>query len=145
MKDMHSFMSAAVAIGAATYAADEVGAAIDKVGYEGVEFVLNAGVGGITFSGTNKVEVVVEDSPDNSTWTVVDDADILGATVAAGGIVKAFVAAHAAAAVYRFGYKGDKRYVRVTLDFSGTHGSGTPFAVTALKVNGHDNPQADQI
>jgi len=145
MKDMHSFMMAEVAIAAAVYSADEEGAAIDKVGFEGVEFLLNAGAGGITFSGTNKVEVVVEDSADNVTYAVVEDADILGATVAAGGIVKAFVAAHATGAAYRFGYKGDKRYVRATLDFSGTHGSGTPFALTALKFNGHSNPQADQI
>lgn len=145
MKDAHSAMTAEVCIGAATYSADEVGAGIDKGQYESLEFLLAAGIGGITFDGTNKVEIVVEDSPDNSNWTVVDDADILGATVAAGGIVKAFVAAHAAPAVYRFGYKGDKRYARATLNFSGTHGAGTPFSVTAIKMNGESNPQADQI
>lgn len=145
MKDAHAFMTAAVSVAAATYAADEVGASVDKDQYEGLEFLLTAGIGGITFSGTNKVEIVVEDSPDDSVWTVVDDADILGATVASAGIVKAFDSAHAAGAAYRFGYKGDKRYVRVTLDFSGTHGSGTPFSVTGLLFNGESNPQADQI
>lgn len=145
MKDAHAFMTAAVAIAAAAYSADETGATIDKADYESIEFVMGAGVGGITFTGVNKIDVVVEDSADGSAWAACEDADVLGATVAAGGIVKTFEAAHAAAAAYRFGYKGDKRYVRVRLDFSGTHGTGTPFSVLALKINGHDNPQADQI
>lgn len=144
MKDMHSAMTASVAIAAAVYTADQTGATIQRTGYESLEFVLSMGVGGITFTGANKIEMVIEHSDDGSAWSAVADGDVLGATVGAGGIVKTFDAAHVAGAQYRFGYKGAKHYARMNADFSGTHGTGTPLAVTALLINGHSNPQADQ-
>jgi hypothetical protein len=61
-----------------------------------------------------------------------------------GGIIKALVAAHAAAACYRVGYKGGKRYLKVLAKFSGTHGTGTPIAAMVIKGDGTDNPQANQ-
>jgi hypothetical protein len=145
MKDAHSMMTAQAVVGAGTYTSTQTGAAVDKVGYESVEFILAIGVGGITFNGTNKIEFVMEDSDDNSAWAAVETADVLGVDSVTSGIVKALTAAHAAAGVYRVGYKGDKRYSRIRPVFSGTHGTGTPIAITALKINGHDNPQADQI
>lgn len=145
MKDFHSNVKAMVAIAAAAYNADQNGASIERVGYEGLEFVLAMGVGGITFTGTNKIEIIMQDSDDGSTWAAVEQKDVLGATVTGAGIVKAFTAAHAAAATYRFGYKGAGRYVRLVADFSGTHGAATPLAAVGLLFNGHVNPQADQI
>jgi hypothetical protein len=60
------------------------------------------------------------------------------------GIIKSLVAAHAAAAVYRYGYKGGKRYLKLLADFSGTHGTGTPIAAIALKSRGANKPEANQ-
>ena len=37
--------------------------------------------------------------------------------------MKALVAAHAAAEQFLVGYRGKKRYVKLTADFSGTHGT----------------------
>jgi hypothetical protein len=45
--------------------------------------------------------------------------------------------------VYRFGYKGGKRYLKLLADFSGTHGTGTPVAAVVMAA-GTDNPQDDQ-
>lgn len=144
MKDFHSAMTAKVAIGAATLAADNTPAAIDLVGCDAAEIVLAIGAGGITFSGTNKVEFKLTHSDDDSDYTAVTVADMLGlASVGTGGIIKSLVAAHAAAAVYRFGYVGGKRYLKLLADFSGTHGTGTPIAATVL-AQGTVNPQADQ-
>ena len=39
--------------------------------------------------------------------------------------MKALVAAHAAAEQFLVGYRGKKRYVKLTADFSGTHGTAT--------------------
>jgi len=132
MRDMHSSTKALVAIGATALAADNTPAAIDLQGYSAAEIILAIGVGGITFSGTNKVEFVLTPSDDDSTYTAVTTACMLGVTVASGGIIKALTAAHAAAAVYRYGYVGGKRYLKLLADFSGTHGTATPIAATVV-------------
>jgi hypothetical protein len=145
MKDIHSSLAAALAIGAEVLSADNTPAAIDLRGYNAAEILLAIGVGGITFSGTNKIEFKLTHSDDNVTYDAVETGDVLGAaSVGTGGIIKSLVAAHAAAAVYRFGYKGGRRYLKLLADFSGTHGTGTPIAATVIKGWGQDNPQADQ-
>jgi hypothetical protein len=144
MKDLHSGLSAAVLIGAATLAADNTPAAVDLRGYDAAEILLSIGIGGITFSGTNKIEFKLTHSDDDSTYTDVADADMLGVTGIVTGIIKSLTAAHAAAAVYRFGYKGGKRYLKLLADFSGTHGTGTPIAANVVKGRGHNSPQANQ-
>ena len=65
-------------------------------------------------------------------------------TVASGGIIKALTSAHAAAASYRCGYKGGKRYLKLLADFSGTHGTGTPISAMALLGHPEVSPVADQ-
>lgn len=144
MKDMHSAMLAVAAIGNATLAADNTPAAIDLQGYNAAEILLAIGVGGITFSATNKVEFTLTHSDDDSTYTAVADADMLGVSSISSGIIKSLVAAHAAAAVYRFGYVGGKRYLKLLADFSGAHATGTPIAAVVLKGRGYDSPQIDQ-
>lgn len=144
MHDIHSGMTATVVIGAAVLSADNSPAAIDLQGYDAAELILAIGAGGITFSASNKIEFVLTHSDDDATYTAVTDADMLGVTGITDGIIKSLVAAHAAADVYRFGYKGGKRYLKLLADFSGTHGTGTPIAATLIKMHGHDNPQAAQ-
>lgn len=144
MKDLHSHISLVTAIGAAVLAADNTPAAIDLQGYQSAEIAISIGVGGITFSGTNKIEFKLTHSDDDVTYTDVTTADMLGVAVAPGGIIKSLVAAHAAAASYRYGYKGGKRYLKLLADFSGTHGTGTPIAAMIIKGHGADNPQANQ-
>ena len=145
MKDVHSHMLATVAIGAAVLAADNTPPAIDLQGYQAAEIILAVGIGGITFSGTNKIEFKLTHSDDDATYEAVTVTDMLGLdAVGDGGIIKALTAEHAAAAVYRFGYKGGRRYLKLLADFSGTHGSGTPIAATVLKMKGADTPEVDQ-
>lgn len=144
MKDESSCKSLAVLIGAATLAADNTPAAVDRRGYEAVTLALGIGVGGITFSDTNKIEFVLSHSDDDSTYEAVTGDDLIGRPTVTDGIIKALTAAHAAAAVYRFGYVGGKRYLKLLADFSGTHGTGTPIAATAILEEGFSNPQAAQ-
>ena len=144
MKDIHSDLKVVSAIGAAVLSADNTPAAIDLQGYNAAEIVLSVGIGGITFSGTNKVEFKLTHSDDDTTYDAVEQNDVLGVTVASGGIIKSLVAAHAAAAVYRAGYRGGRRYLKLLADFSGTHGSGTPIAANVLLGHGYNQPEADQ-
>ena len=144
MKDFHSGMLAVSVLPAAVLTADNTPVAIDLQGYDAAELLLSIGAGGITFSGTNKIEFILTHSDDDSTYTAVADADMLGVSSITSGIIKSLVAAHATGAVYRFGYVGDKRYLKLLADFSGTHGTGTPIAAALLKGSGFDNPEDNQ-
>lgn len=134
-RELHSNVSSAMLIAPSTPSADTTPVAVDLLGYQAAMIMLYIGIGGITFSGANKIEFVLEHSADNSAWAAVTQADMSGVTVAAGGIVRALTAAKAAADIQEMSYVGGRRYIRLTADFTGTHGAGTPmtaFAVRAL-------------
>lgn len=144
MQDIHSECSVSTLLPAATYSADNTPAAVDLQGFNAAEIVLGIGVGGITFSGTNKIEFVLTHSDDDSTYTNVADADMLGVSSISSGIIKSLTAAHATATHYRFGYKGNKRYLKLLADFSGTHGTGTPLSACVIKGEPELAPCANQ-
>lgn len=147
MRDIHSDLTAVKLLGPAVLDADANSGWIDLQGYDSAEIVLMIGAGGITFTSTNKVEFVLEhaDATDQSDSAAVAVTDLLGVASVTSGIVKALKAAHASAAVYRLGYKGGKRYIRLTADFGGTHSTGTPLAAALLKGHAFDAPAAAQI
>src|SRR3546814_20871881 len=78
MKDIHSSLFAAVAIGVAVLDADNTPPAIDLIGYNGAEIVLMVGVGGITFTGANKIEFKLTHSDDDVSYEAVEVGDVLG-------------------------------------------------------------------
>lgn len=142
MRDLISTLGLAVLLPAAVYSADNTPAAVDISGCDGVLIAIEVGVGGITFSGANKIEFKLTHSDDGVTFTDVDQDDVRGATVAAGGIVKSLVAAHAAAEVSKIGYHGGKKFLKLLADFSGTHGSGTPISAIVVKGFSRYSPAA---
>jgi hypothetical protein len=99
--------------------------------------IVNVGAPGITFSGTDKVDIILEDSSDNSTFTAVTNNNfVTGGTVdSSTGIWQTIDANGDCNAVYGIGYVGPQRYYRVVLDFSGTHGTGTVFGVVGAQSN----------
>lgn len=131
MRNRAEDVSPQILIGAATLSADNTPVAVDLAGFNSCTILLAVGIGGITFTGSNKIEFVLTESDDNSNYSNVADDDVDGATVTSG-IIKSLVAEHAAAAVYEFAYVGDARYLKLLADFSGTHGSGTPIAAVAI-------------
>lgn len=133
-RNQSEVLSGVYAIPPAVYAADNTPATVDLLGYQAATIYLMPGIGGITFSTTDKIEFVLSESDDNVTFTPVAQADVQGVTVTGAGIVRALVAAHAAASVTEIAYVGRKRYLRLLADFSGTHSPGTPLA--ALVVRG---------
>jgi len=142
MFDLATRVNLAEAIAPGTYSADTTPAAVDRQGFESMTLELAIGVGGITFSGTNKIEFVWTHSDDGATFTSVADSDLLGVTGVSNGIVKALTAAKAASDVTKIGYVGNKRYHKLLADFSGTHGTGT--GIQAAFILGHAliNPTA---
>lgn len=137
MKDIYSESAIVELLPIATIAADNTPVAVDLLGFEAAEIALAIGVGGITFTGANKIEFVLTHSDDNSTYTNVTDADMKGVTGITTGIIKALTAAHATAEVIKYGYLGGKRYLKLLADFSGTHGTGTPLAACVVKGRPH--------
>lgn len=121
---------------------------VDSKGFSSVTHVVNVGANGITFSTTNKVEIELEESDDNVTFTdVTSNTSVVGGTVGANGLWQTIDADADCNAVYAIGYVGGKRYSRVVLNFSGTHGTGTIFGVVGVKgrpLSGPTSSQANQ-
>jgi hypothetical protein len=117
--------------------------ALDEA-FDGLGILLHIGAGGITFSGTNKIEIKLRhgDGTDPATHTAVEQDDVIGITLGADGIIKALTAAHAAAAAYIVGYKGSKQNLSVLADFSGTHGVGTLIGAWLLEGFAINQPLA---
>lgn len=140
--------SLAVLIGAAALSADNTPAGVDIRGFQEIEIDLAIGIGGITFSGTDKIEfkLTAAEYTDGvlGAYAAVATGDVFlnGAqvTVGTGGIIKSLEAAHAAAAVYRFEYKGNAGSLKLLADFSGTHGAATPIAALVRKSHGRNAP-----
>lgn len=136
-RDLASNLGRTVAVFPAVLTSTPTPTVIDRRGFRSLVIFVQTGAGGITFTGTNKLEHVIEHSDDNSTFTAVAATDLLtgqGAnpTVATGGIVESYTAAKAAASTNEYGYIGSKRFVRVTPTLGGTHATGTIVGVLAV-------------
>lgn len=136
-RDGATRLSPVSALPPAVYAADNTPGAIDLRDSQSATLLLHIGVGGITFTGTNKIEFVLTHSDDDTTYTAVTDDDLVkdGLTPATitNGIIRSLIAAHAAATLQKIGYIGGKRYLKLLADFSGTHATGTPIAATVVR------------
>jgi hypothetical protein len=133
-RDLHDNLSTALLVAPQTATADITPVSVDLLGFRSAMVMLYIGIGGITFTTTNKIEYILEHSNDNTNWDIVTQSAVLGPTVAAGGIVRSLVAAKAAADIQEISYIGGRRYIRLTPDFGGTHATGTP--MTAFVVRG---------
>ena len=109
--------------------ADVDGETVDLRGADSVLFAVT--IGTITDDATDST-VTVEESADDSTWTDVADADILGTEPTL-----------AADTAYQFGYIGSERYVRATFGL----GTATNVAVATLAVrtNLHREPEGYSV
>jgi len=140
MKDLSNSISPAVSIISAVRTAAVNGGGVDLQGYESATVLVDVGAEGDTLSGSIYFEVSLEHSDDNSTYTDAVQADIIDGTIAAGGI---FLKLDGTAggnpdttgAIFRVGYVGGKRYVRVVLAKTGTHSNGTPIGAMVVKGN----------
>lgn len=119
-RDLSSNILAVQSIAPAAQAdADVTGAGVDTKGYDSVTLAVNVG----TVTGTWTPQV--EESDDNSTFTAVAAADLIGEFAA--------ITTANDNATYLVGYRGSARYVRVFLDETAT---GTIFA-SADVILGH--------
>ena len=108
---------------------------------ESAALLFHIGASADTLNGTNKIELEAQESDDNVTFTAVANADMnlyaTGTNVGTGVVVNSNATASQS---YLFGYKGNKRYIRGVLNFSGTHSTGTPTGVVGLRGGNHYLP-----
>jgi hypothetical protein len=121
--------------------ADANSTAVDMQGFESVVFVADVGNSADTLSGSVKIEFELEESDDNSTFTDCADADVIGYVDGTNDGTFAVIDAPAEdSTVFKCGYRGTKRYVRVVFNVTGTHSSGTPIGVIAIQGNANYAP-----
>lgn len=120
--------------------ADASSTGLDRQGYASAALVVSLGNSADTLSGTVYVEVKIEDSPDNSVWTacaaaalvIPENAPTGVAAPASLGLIYTCDAPTEDSLDILVGYVGSERYVRATLDFTGTHTTGIPCAVHGI-------------
>lgn len=140
MRDLHNKVAVRQTIAPATATADVTGAAADRRGFESVEHIVALGASGDALSPTVRIDLRLEHSHDNAAWEAVTDADVLGATVGAGGVFATVDDPAEDEAVHRLGYVGGRRYSRVVAAFTGSHTGGIPLAGLALLGHAHVKP-----
>jgi hypothetical protein len=143
--DIASDMKIVSALAPATLDSDTTSVALNTSNYpfKALSLGIYVGVGGITFDATNRVDFKLIHSADDVTYVAVEDDDVVFAypqVVAAGGIIKSLIAAHASAEWLVVGYRGKKQYVKVMADFGGTHGAGTPLSVVWILAHPMSGP-----
>jgi len=146
MKDLSNNINPAVSIISAVRTAAVNGSGVDLQGYESATVLVDVGAEGDTLSSSVHFEVSLEHSDDNSTFTDVAQADIMDGTISSGGI---FLKLDGTAGgdpdttggIFRVGYRGGKRYIRVVLAKTGSHSNGTP--IGAMVVRGHARHTGD--
>ena len=146
MKDLSNNISPAVSLAAATRTAAANGTGVDLQGYESATVLVDVGAEGDTLSSSVYFEVSLEESDDDSTYTDVAQAGIVDGTISSGGIfLKLDGTANgnpdSAGGIFRVGYVGNSRYIRVVLAKSCTHSNGTPLG--AMVVRGSARHSSD--
>ena len=146
MRDLSNNISPAVSLPVAVRTAAANGTGVDLQGYESATILVDVGAEGDTLSSSVHFEVSLEESDDNSTFTDVAQAGIIDGTISSGGIFLKLDGTtggdpDSTGGIFRVGYVGGKRYVRVVLAKTGTHSNGTPLG--AMVVRGHARHSTD--
>ena len=114
--------------------ADVTSSAVDMAGFTDLNILVSVGESGDTLSGSVKVELELQESDDDSSYTACANASITNAVT--GTNTGTFAVIDAAAeddAVYQTKYLGGKQYVKVVANLTGTHTNGIPVGVLAVK------------
>lgn len=101
---------------------------IDLQGYNSANVLFAIGLAGDTLTGSLYWTLKLTHSDDDSSYSDVALADLnnTAATVVVDSMSKDET-------VYGFGYNGNKRYLRAVATPTGSHSSGTPIGIVALR------------
>lgn len=146
MNDLHHNIKPVTTLLPVVTSADKDGTGVDRQGFGSVEHIIHIGAPGDTFSGALKFDFFIEESDDpSSNYTGVTEPDsILGDfTLGSNGLFLTVDADGECSQLYRIGYRGNKRYSRITMNKTGTHTNGTPLAMLAVKGHAQQAPTSE--
>lgn len=119
-KDLYNILSSKVAIPPGTKTAAVTGSGVDLAGYEGAQITVLVGT-----RTDSSFQMALYESDDNSTYSAVAAADIIGSQPLVSG---------ASNTQYEFGYKGTKRYIRPDFTFkAGAASAGAAIGVLVTR------------
>ena len=142
-RDLYHNLNATQILAPAVYDASQNAAAVDLQSFGACLLLVTVGAAGATLSETDKIELEVEetDDTDNGPWSDVDDAHLAHAVSGANsGCFAVLDGDDDDDTVYVTQYRGHQRYCRVVVNLSGTHATGTPIGVIALRGHAHVAP-----
>ena len=138
MKDLHNSIEIASILSSVIVSATATHTDIDLAGWESAELVIDLGLdAGTGLSSSHKLVFTLKDSPDGTTYTNVETADMLGVTVTSG-IILTIDATTEDELVYHFGYVGGQRYLELTYTETGV--VIVPMSILLIKGNPQDKP-----
>lgn len=138
MKDLYNDLLPVISILPQVAKTDVDGTGVDLAGYEGALMIAHVGQSGDTLSGSVSHTLIFQESDISSSgYTAIADTDLLGG---ANSVV--IDAAAEDEVIVRRGYLGNKRYVRVIDDLTGTHTNGTPISAMVIKGRPRHAPAA---
>ena len=121
--------------------ADADGASVDMKGYGSLAFYALIGATGDTLDGSNYIDLELEESDDDSSFSDVADADVRNSVTGTNtGTFARINAADEDDAVYLGQYDGSSRYVRPVINVTGTHTNGTPIGIIAVRAKAKNLP-----
>jgi hypothetical protein len=121
--------------------ADANSTGLDLQNCDDAVLLFHVGDSGDTLSGSVKIELEVQESDDDSTYTAVANADLTNYVTGTNvGTVAVIDAPSEDSNVFAVGYKGTKRYIRGVANVTGTHTNGTPIGVTGLRGRNRAQP-----
>lgn len=103
--------------------------------------LVHVGNSGDTLSSSVYIEVEIEESDDNSTFTDVADADLDAYVNGTNdGCIAKIDAPTEDSLVLEVEYHGTKRYVRPVINVTGTHTNGTPISAVIIGYDKRSTP-----
>jgi len=152
MKDLSNNISIKNSLVNAVKTAAANGTGVDLQGYESALAIVSVGAEGDTLAANLNFQISLQHSDDNSTFADVVQADIVDGTIAADGnwlILDGTGDAgvdgnpHTAGGTWQVGYIGGKRYIRLVIDKTGTHSTGT--SISGLIARGNARHSTDNV
>jgi hypothetical protein len=143
MKDLHSNIKPVSVIHAIVVSETGNSGDIDLAGFNSAEFIIDAGVdAGTGLSADHKLVFTLQHADDNGsgaagTYGDIATGDVLGVTPASN-VVLTIDSTDEDNTLYRFGYVGGKRFVKLTWTETGT--VSMPMSIMVIKGDPLDAP-----
>jgi hypothetical protein len=138
LRDLQSSVNTTLLFTPQTVSADTLTRDLDMRGYQFATISALIGARGDTWDTNNHIQLEVEESDDNRTWS--DCANAVLQTIVTGsntGTFAKLATAGAGTCVKETTYRGSKNFIRVVVNLTGTHSTGTIIGIMVQRYGSH--------